>query len=73
MMSAQPTKGLTESGQLKALSLTCLKPSPAMPGVPTMQGDGVKKARCGFAVLVRPVRPKGLPDAVKAKLESVAT
>jgi hypothetical protein len=35
-----------------------LKPSPAMPGVPTMQEAGLKKARCRFAVLVCPVRPQ---------------
>jgi tripartite-type tricarboxylate transporter receptor subunit TctC len=43
MMSAQVTKSLAESGQLKALAMTSLKPSPAMPGVPTMHGAGVKR------------------------------
>jgi tripartite-type tricarboxylate transporter receptor subunit TctC len=68
--SVQGTKALVESGKLKALAVTSLTRSPAMPHVPTMQEAGVKKTadvelRFWFGVFA----PKGLPDAVKAKLE----
>ena len=68
--SVQATKSLVESGKLKALAVTSLTRSPAMPSVPTMQEAGVKKTadvelRFWFGIF----GPKGLPDAVKAKLE----
>ena len=70
--SVQGTKALVESGKLKALAVTSLARSPAMPHVPTMQEAGVKnnadvELRFWFGIF----GPKGLPDAVKAKLESV--
>jgi tripartite-type tricarboxylate transporter receptor subunit TctC len=70
--SVQATKSLVESGKLKALAVTSLTRSPAMPSVPTMQEAGVKKTadvelRFWFGIF----GPKGIPDAVKAKLESV--
>ena len=69
--SVQATKSLVESGKLKALAVTSLTRSPAMPSVPTMQEAGVKKTadvelRFWFGIF----GPKGMPDAVKAKLES---
>jgi tripartite-type tricarboxylate transporter receptor subunit TctC len=68
--SVQGTKALVEAGKLKALAVTSLTRSPAMPHVPTMQEAGVKKVadvelRFWFGIF----GPKGLPDAVKAKLE----
>ncbi len=68
--SVQGTKSLVESGKLKALAVTSLTRSPAMPHVPTMQEAGVKKVadvelRFWFGIF----GPKGMPDAVKAKLE----
>jgi len=68
--SVQATKSLVESGKIKALAVTSLARSPAMPGVPTMQEAGVKKTvdvelRFWFGVF----GPRGLPDAVKAQLE----
>jgi tripartite-type tricarboxylate transporter receptor subunit TctC len=68
--SVQGTKALVESGKLKALAVTSLARSPAMPHVPTMQEAGVKKTadvelRFWFGIF----GPKGIPDAVKAKLE----
>ncbi len=73
MMSVQPTKGLAESGELKAPAVTSLRPSPAMPGVPTMQGDGVQRLGADLRFWFALFGPKGAPDAVNAKLESVAT
>jgi tripartite-type tricarboxylate transporter receptor subunit TctC len=66
--SVQASKSLVESGKVKALAVTSPARSPAMPDVPTMQQAGVPPAdvelRFWFAVF----GPKGMPDAVKAKL-----
>ena len=66
--SVQATKGLVESGKVKALAVTSTARSPAMPNVPTMQEAGVPAAdvelRFWFAVF----GPKDLPEPVKAKL-----
>ena len=70
--SVQATKSLVESGQLKALAVTSPARSPAMPGVPTMQEAGVKKPDVELRFWFALFGPKGLPDAVKAKLESAA-
>jgi tripartite-type tricarboxylate transporter receptor subunit TctC len=68
--SVQATKALVESGKLKALAVTSLARSPAMPHVPTMPEAGVKRRadvelRFWFGIF----GPKGMLDAVKAKLE----
>lgn len=70
--SVQATKALVDSGKLKALAVTSLARSPAMPHVPTMQEAGVRKTadvelRFWFGIF----GPRGMPAAVKAKLESV--
>lgn len=70
--SVQATKSLVESGQLKALAVTSLTRSPAMPGVPTMQEAGVKRPDVELRFWFALFGPKGLPDAVKAKLENAA-
>jgi tripartite-type tricarboxylate transporter receptor subunit TctC len=66
--SVQATKGLVESGKVRALAVTSPARSPALPNVPTMQEAGVPKAdvelRFWFAIF----GPKGLPDAVKTKV-----
>lgn len=66
--SVQATKGLVESGKVKALAVTSAARSPAMPNVPTMQEAGVPAAdvelRFWFAVF----GPKGMPEPVKAKV-----
>lgn len=66
--SVQATKGLVEGGKVRALAVTSPTRSAAMPDVPTMQEAGVPAAdvelRFWFAIF----GPKGLPDAVKAKL-----
>src|SRR5262245_34323351 len=68
--SVQGTKSLVESGKIKALAVTSAARSPAMPGVPTMLEAGVKKkADVELLFWFGIFGPKGLPDAVKAKLE----
>ena len=66
--SVQATKGLAEAGKLKALAVTSPVRSPALPSVPTMQEAGVPPAdvelRFWFAIF----GPKGMPDAVKARI-----
>ena len=66
--SVQATKGLAESGKVRALAVTGHARSPAMPNVPTMQEAGVPPAdvelRFWFAIF----GPKGLPETVKTKL-----
>jgi tripartite-type tricarboxylate transporter receptor subunit TctC len=69
--SVQATKSLVEGGKIKALAVTSLARSPAMPNVPTMQEAGVKatadvELRFWFGIF----GPKGMPEPVKAKLES---
>jgi tripartite-type tricarboxylate transporter receptor subunit TctC len=68
--SVQATKSLVEGGKIKALAVTSLARSPAMPNIPTMREAGVKananvELRFWFGIF----GPKGMPDAVKAKLE----
>jgi tripartite-type tricarboxylate transporter receptor subunit TctC len=72
--SVQATKGVVESGQVRALAVTGNTRSPAMPDVPTMQEAGVPppdvELRFWFAIF----GPKGLPAPVKEKLShAVAT
>jgi tripartite-type tricarboxylate transporter receptor subunit TctC len=66
--SVQATKGLVESGKVRALAVTSSARSATMLNVPTMQEAGVPKAdvelRFWFAIF----GPKGLPDAVKTKV-----
>src|SRR5262249_27285389 len=67
--SVQATKGLVEAGSIKALAVTGAARSPAMPHVPTMQEAGVKPGDVELAFWFGIFGPKGMPDAVKAKLE----
>jgi tripartite-type tricarboxylate transporter receptor subunit TctC len=67
--SVQATKSLVEGGQIKALAVTSAARSPAMPNVPTMKEAGVKTADVELRFWFGVFGPKGMPDAVKAKLE----
>ena len=71
--SVQATKGLAESGKVRALAVTGHARSPAMPNVPTMQEAGVPSAdvelRFWFAIF----GPKGLPETVKTKLSQAVS
>jgi tripartite-type tricarboxylate transporter receptor subunit TctC len=70
--SVQATKSLVETGQIKALAVTSLERSPAMPGVPTMQEAGVKRADVELRFWFALFGPKGMPGAVRAKLEKAS-
>src|SRR6185503_5602668 len=69
--SVQATKGLVDSGKVRALAVTSPTRSRAMPDVPTMQEAGVPKAdvelRFWFAVF----GPNGMPAAVKTNVAAV--
>ena len=67
--SVQATKSLVEAGQIKALAVTGTARSPAMPSVPTMAEAGVKGANVELRFWFGLFGPRGMPDAVKAKLE----
>ena len=66
--SVQGTKSLVEAGKIKALAVTSAVRSPAMPSVPTMQEAGVKTTVGVELRFGSNFRPKGLPNAVKARL-----
>jgi tripartite-type tricarboxylate transporter receptor subunit TctC len=70
--SVQGTKSLVESGQIKALAVTSIARSPAMPAVPTMAEAGVKGADVELRFWFGLFGPKGMPDPVKAKLEKAS-
>jgi tripartite-type tricarboxylate transporter receptor subunit TctC len=70
--SVQATKSLVESGQIKALAVTSAVRSPAMPAVPTMEEAGVKRADVELRFWFGLFGPRGMPDAIKAKLEKAA-
>src|SRR5262245_45392519 len=68
--SVQATKSLVEAGKIKALAVTSAARSPAMPNVPTMKEAGVKTADVELRFWFGIFGPKGMPAAVKAKLEN---
>ena len=70
--SVQATKSLVESGQIKALAVTSAARSPAMPAVPTMAEAGVKGADVDLRFWFGLFGPKGMPDAVRARLEKAS-
>jgi tripartite-type tricarboxylate transporter receptor subunit TctC len=70
--SVQGTKSLVESGEIKALAVTSIARSPAMPAVPTMAEAGVKGADVELRFWFGLFGPKGMPDPVKAKLEKAS-
>jgi tripartite-type tricarboxylate transporter receptor subunit TctC len=70
--SVQATKSLVEAGQIKALAVTSIARSPAMPAVPTMAEAGVKGADMELRFWFGLFGPKGMPDIVKAKLEKAS-
>jgi tripartite-type tricarboxylate transporter receptor subunit TctC len=70
--SVQGTKSLVESGQIKALAVTSIARSPAMPAVPTMAEAGVKGADVELRFWFGLFGPRGMPDPVKAKLEKAS-
>jgi tripartite-type tricarboxylate transporter receptor subunit TctC len=67
--STQVTKGLVEGGKLKAIAVTSKARSPALPGVPTLDEAGVKHADVDLRFWYGIFGPRGIPDAVKGKLD----
>jgi tripartite-type tricarboxylate transporter receptor subunit TctC len=74
MAAIQVAKGLVESGKIKGLAVTSAARSPVLPNVPTLKEAGVKTADVDLRFWFGIFGPKGIPDAVKAKLDkAVAT
>ena len=74
MAAIQVAKGLVESGKIKGLAVTSAERSPVLPNVPTLKEAGVKTADVDLRFWFGIFGPKGIPDAVKAKLDkAVAT
>jgi tripartite-type tricarboxylate transporter receptor subunit TctC len=74
MAAIQVAKGLVESGKIKGLAVTSAQRSPVLPNVPTLKEAGVKTADVDLRFWFGIFGPKGIPDAVKAKLDkAVAT
>ncbi len=69
MASVAVAKPLVEAGRIKALAVTSARRSPALPNVPTLKEAGVKTADVDLGFWFAVFGPKGIPDAVKAKLD----
>jgi len=67
--SVQVAKSLVEGGKIKAIAVTSAARSPALPNVPSLKEAGVKTADVELGFWYGMFGPKGMPDAVKAKLE----
>jgi tripartite-type tricarboxylate transporter receptor subunit TctC len=67
--SIQVSKGLVDSGKVKGLGVTSPTRSPALPNVPTLVEAGMKKPDVELRFWYGVFGPKGLPDAVRAKVE----
>ncbi len=69
MAAIQVAKGLIDSGKIKGLAVTGSERSPVLPNVPTLREAGVKAVDVDLGFWFGIFGPKGMPDAVKAKLE----
>jgi tripartite-type tricarboxylate transporter receptor subunit TctC len=69
MASIQVAKGFVESGKIKGLAVTSAKRAQTMPNLPTLLESGVKTADVDMGFWFGVFAPKGVPDAVKAKLD----
>ena len=69
MASSQVAQPLVEGKRIKALAVTGKKRSPALPDVPTLAEAGVKTADVDLQFWFGVFGPKGLPAAVKMRLE----
>jgi tripartite-type tricarboxylate transporter receptor subunit TctC len=67
--SVQVAKSLVEGGKVKAVGVTSRARSPALPNVPTLVEAGMKPADVDLRFWFAVFGPKGLPDAVRAKIE----
>jgi tripartite-type tricarboxylate transporter receptor subunit TctC len=73
MASIQVAKGLIEAGKIKGLAVTSAERSPVLPNVPTLKQAGVKTADVDLRFWFGLFAPKGIPDAVKAKLDKAVS
>jgi tripartite-type tricarboxylate transporter receptor subunit TctC len=73
MASIQVAKGLVESGKIKGLAVTSAERSPVLPNVPTLTEAGVKTAEVDLRFWFGLFAPRGVPTAVKAKLEKAVS
>jgi len=71
--SIQAVKGLVETGRLKALGVTSLERSPALPNVPTLREVGMKDPGIELRFWFGVFGPKGLPASVVAKVEQAVS
>jgi tripartite-type tricarboxylate transporter receptor subunit TctC len=69
MAAVQVAKGLVETGKIKGLAVTSANRSPGLPNIPTLKEAGVKTADVDLGFWFGIFAPKGVPDAVKAKLD----
>jgi tripartite-type tricarboxylate transporter receptor subunit TctC len=69
MAAVSVAKPLVESGRIKALVVTGQERSPALPNVPTLKEAGIKTEDVDLRFWYGVFGPKGMPDAVKTKLE----
>ncbi len=74
MAAVSVAKPQVEGGKIKALAVTGDQRSPALPNVPTLKEAGVKTENVDLRFWFGLFGPKGMPEAVKAKIEkAVAT
>lgn len=69
MASIQVAKGLVDAGKIKGLAVTTAERSPVLPNVPTLKEAGVNTADVDLRFWFGIFGPKGIPDAVRAKLD----
>src|SRR6476660_6545194 len=69
MASSQVAKPLVEDKRIRALSVTGMHRSPALPDVPTLTEAGVRHADGDLQFWFGVFGPKGMPADIKAKLE----
>jgi tripartite-type tricarboxylate transporter receptor subunit TctC len=69
MASIQVAAPLALAGRIKALAVTSKHRSPALPDVPTLIESGLKLADLDLNFWYGIFGPKGMPDAVRAKLD----
>jgi tripartite-type tricarboxylate transporter receptor subunit TctC len=74
MASIQVAKGLVDGGKIKGLAVTSTARSPVLPNTPTLAEAGVKITDVDMRFWFGVFAPKGVPDAIRAKLDkAIAT
>ena len=72
MASIQVAAPLAKADKIKALAVTSKARSPALPEVPTLAEAGVKTADVDLSFWYAIFGPKGMPEALRSKLETAA-